>query len=333
MSDEHNLFGETTEALFRRFNEPVVTIESIKKWLSSFDDEDKFAALLLLSHIEYHSQPRVMRETRLVHEQLLERLSMGRFDVKTFQDIDFSREFTCKSGDVVSFIYRKSNLIPNKNFKTFDQLIRETVNNPDMFKNRALVILDDYIGTGSQFIFHFIGENSEDARVINSYRKTYLVSYIIHEKALQNFRLLFDGKVEQFIMAEKEQFPDFDFTPEEETIRRNLTNLDWNKIELVYLEIEKPLMSLDNKTLNDNEKRQIDRLLNKYKQEGYSGTSYLLGHHTFFFGAPNSLPRILWPLFNRVEDFSYTATPRPVDLNEDVIGYAIDNIDNEAGTQ
>ena len=258
---------------------------------------------------------------------------MSRFDVKTFQDIDFSREFTCKSGDVVSFIYRKSNLIPNKNFKTFDQLIRETVNSTDMFKNRALVILDDYIGTGSQFIFHFIGENNEDARVINSYRKTYLVSYVIHEKALQNFRLLFDGQVERFIMAEKEQFPDFDFTPEEETIRRNLTNLDWKKIELVYLEIEKPLTSLDNKTLNDNEKRQINRLLNKYKQEGYSGTSYLLGHHTFFFGAPNSLPRILWPLFNRVEDFSYTDTPRPADLNEDVIGYAIGNIDNEAGAQ
>jgi len=33
-------------------------------------------------------------------------------------------------------------------------------------------------------------------------------------------------------------------------------------------------------------------------------TSYLGSHHTFFYGAPNSLPRDLYPLFSRVEDYS-----------------------------
>jgi len=312
------------QELFERFNEPVVTLESIRKWLFRFDQEDREAALLLLQSIEYHSQPRIRRETRLLHEKLVERLSQSNFDTKTFHDVDFSREFTCKSGDVVCYIYRKSNLVPAIDFKTFDLLTRETAENPDSFTQRALVILDDYIGTGSQFIFEFIGRSDDDVRVVNSYRKTYLVCYVINERALQNFRLLADGKIDEIIRAEEEQFPDTDFSQDEDHFRQTLSRLEWRNIELVYLVEEQSLLSPANKTLSDGEKKSIERLLAKYTHEGYAGTSYLLGHHAFFFGAPNSLPEILWPLSNRVEDFSIYRD-KPQGITEEIIGYRVDD--------
>jgi hypothetical protein len=316
-------FDDPIQGVFERFNEPVVPLEAIRKWLARFEDEDRAAALLLLENIEYHTQPRVRRETQLLHQKLVVRLAESHFDVKTFHDVDFSREFTCKSGDVVSFIYRKSNLIPAIDFKTFDLLTRETAENPDRFTNRALVILDDYIGTGSQFIFEFIGNSDEDVRVVNSYRKVYLVCYVINEKALQNFRLLANGQIDEIIRTEEDQFPDTDFSQDEEHFRQTLSRLNWRNIELVYLEEEQPLLSPGNMTLSDEEKKSIERLLTKHMHEGYAGTSYLLGHHAFFFGAPNSLPEILWPLFNRVEDFSIYAE-KPDGVSDDVVGFRID---------
>jgi hypothetical protein len=315
---------ETLQRIFERINEPLIPMRSIGKWLDGFRVEDRDTALLLLNNIEYHSQPRIKRETRALHQNLSTRLAESHFDVETFHDVDFSREFTCKSGDVVSYIYRKSNLIPSVDFKTFDLLTRETSEDPERFSNRALVILDDYIGTGSQFIFQFIGFSDEDVRVVNSYKKTYLVCYVIHEKALENFHLLKNGKIEEVIRTEQEQFPYDDLSQEIDYFRRALTSLDWNNLELVYLEEEKPLLSPDNKALSTEEKNRLDDFLKRYGHEGYSGTSYLLGHHTFFFGAPNSLPELLWPLFKRVEDLSIYPE-QPAGIGEIVTGYNIDD--------
>jgi hypothetical protein len=315
---------KTLRGIFGRINEPIIPMRSIRKWLNRFRVEDRDTALMLLNAVEYHSQPSVARETRSLHGKLANRLTESGFDTKTFLDIDFSREFTCKSGDVVSYIYRKSNLIPSVDFKTFDLLTKETAEAPERFGKRALVILDDYIGTGSQFIFQFIGSSDEDVRVVNSYKKTFLVCYVIHQKALDNFRLLKSGKIEEIIRIEREQFPYDDLSSRLDCFRRTLTALDWSKLELVYLEEEKPLLSPDNQTLNAEEKGRLSEFLKRYANEGYSGTSYLEGHHTFFFGAPNSLPELLWPLFKRIEDLSiYPEKPSGVD--ELVTGYYIDD--------
>lgn len=110
MTQESDHCRDAVDTLFRRFNEPVIAREDIERWLYGFDAADRPAALALLNRIEYHSQPRVTRETRELHQKLLGRLVWDGFDGKALEDVDFSREFTCKSGDVVSFIYRKSNL-------------------------------------------------------------------------------------------------------------------------------------------------------------------------------------------------------------------------------
>jgi len=238
---------------------------------------------------------------------LQQRLEADGFDHNTFRDVDFSREFTCKSGDVVSFIYRKANLIRSIDFKTFDQLAWQNEKCATLHNRRALVILDDYIGTGSQFIFQFIGKSRDDIAVVNNYRKTYLTSYIIHQSALQKFGLLKEGKTEQVIGIEQEQFPDVDFSTERESLRAALVSLDWDRIELVCLEVEQPLLSDANRRLTAEQKDDVRRLLEKYRHTGYSGTSYLGSCHTFFYGAPNALPEILWPLFKRFEDLSVYA--------------------------
>lgn len=324
MSERELQSEQTMREIFERFNEPVIPMESLRRWLDQFDSRDRETALLLLNSIEFHSQPRMRRETGLLHQKLCTRLSEDCFDIKDFQDVDFSREFTCKSGDVVSFIYRKSNLIPSVDFKTMDRLAIETSKNPMLFRDRALVILDDYIGTGSQFIFQFIGLSDEDIQVMNAYRKTYLVCYVIHERALQNFLLLSQGRIEEVVRIEEDQFPDIDLSDEAEIFGRNLGAVDWKKLELVYLEEEKPLLSPGNDTLSDDEKSRIQIFLSRHAHDGYSGTSYLLGHHTFFYGAPNSLPEILWPLFKRVEDLSIYPD-RPDGVGQVVTAYNIDD--------
>ncbi len=103
---DKSIYEGSLTKLYERFNEPVIPMKSIVKWLNGFEDEDKRTALKLLEAIEYHSQPRLVRETRLLHGKVQERLASDGFDEKTLADVDFSREFTCKSGDVVSYIYR-----------------------------------------------------------------------------------------------------------------------------------------------------------------------------------------------------------------------------------
>jgi len=312
--------------LFERFNEPVIPMASIEKWLGKFDETDRDVAFKLLEQIEVHTQPRLIRETKQLHERVKKRLKVKGFDAMNFSDVDFSREFTCKSGDVVSYLYRKSNLIPSAGFRTFDWLCCQTQIDPAQFGSRALIILDDYIGTGSQFIFQFIGRSIDDIRVMNSFRKVFLVCYIVHESALEKFWMLAEGKVEDVIKIEQEQFPEVDFTDEKDELERALRLLDWRNIELVYLDVDYPMLSDVNCSLGPEDKKDLARVIEKFRHEGYSGTDFLQGHHTFFYGAPNSLPEILWPLFRRVEDMSvYTkGTEKLVEETGEITRYDLD---------
>ena len=254
---------DAARRLFEKFNEPVIPMASIEKWLGRFEESDRPAAIKLLEQIEFHSQPRLIRETRMLHERVRKRLAAGGFDAEGLSDVDFSREFTCKSGDVVSYIYRRANLIPTADFRTFDELSRLTEKNHDDFSNRALIILDDYIGTGSQFLFHFIGRNEEDIRVVKSYKKLYLVCYIVHQSALEKFWMLADGMIDEVIERGQKDFPDIDFSEDFGLLRRLLSLPDWRNIELIYLDVDVPLLSDENKFLNDEDRKEIERLLEK----------------------------------------------------------------------
>jgi hypothetical protein len=302
--------------LCQRFNEPVIPAGHVQKWLRHFDAEDRAAALTLLEAVEYHTYPRLVRESQQLHAKVRRRLAADGFDAVKFQDVDFSREFTCKSGDLLSFIYRKANLIPSIDFKTFDELISEQRAQAHRFRNRALVLLDDYIGTGSQFIFQFVGQSPADLAVLNGYRRIYLACVVAHEQALKKFRLLQARRIRAVMTLEEEQFPQVDFRDQEQRLRAALRHLDWRKVHCLPLVEERPLLAPGASRLTAQQRRQIHQLVAKYQPGGYDGTSYLFGHHTFFHGAPNALPHMLLQFFKRVEDLSIYPADKVAGLEE-----------------
>jgi hypothetical protein len=313
----------SADALFERFNEPVIPRDRIIRWIDQFPEEDRPAARALLGKITFHSYPCLQRETRLLHALLRDNLDHDGFDGKDLKDVDFSREFTCKSGDIISYIYRKANSLPSVDFKTFDHLISTSGHRGS--RDRALVILDDYIGTGSQFIFQFIARSPDDIRVINGYKKVYLASIVAHESAYEKLELLQGGECRQVLSIEEAQFPDYDWSCEEEEVYESLCTVDWNRIRLVCGERERPLLSPENSFITDRERDLIRPFCAKYGGDSTLTTSYLAGHHAFFYGAPNSLPRVLFPLFSRVEDVSIYPTEHFIGVSTDVVDWTMDD--------
>jgi len=96
-----------------------------------------------------HSWARLLRECRRLHQRLCRDLAGDGFDVTGFRDIDFTRAFVCKSGDLIAYAYRKANRLPVTCFRSMDGLLAHP---PAERARRALVVLDDSIGTGSHLL-------------------------------------------------------------------------------------------------------------------------------------------------------------------------------------
>ena len=73
--------------------------------MDQFPVDDQPIAMRLLECMELHSWARMIRECRLPHQRLCVDLHNDGFDVDGFSDIDFTRAFTCKSGDLASYVY------------------------------------------------------------------------------------------------------------------------------------------------------------------------------------------------------------------------------------
>jgi hypothetical protein len=79
-------------------------------------------------------------------------------------------------------------------------------------------------------------------------------------------------------------------------------------------------------TLTPAEREALLRFLRAQQQANGAGTTeFLLGHHAFFYGAPNALAQLLLPLFKRIEDFSVYPRASQVGLPADILDYNIDN--------
>jgi hypothetical protein len=78
--------------------------------------------------------------------------------------------------------------------------------------------------------------------------------------------------------------------------------------------------------LSPGERQRLRAFLQRQQEaEGAGTTEFLLGHHSFFYGAPNALARVLLPLFKRIEDFSVYPRESQVGLPADLLDYDIDN--------
>jgi hypothetical protein len=121
------------------------------------------------------------------------------------------------------------------------------------------------------------------------------------------------------LSIEEAQFPDYDWAWEERNLQEALRRVDWGKLTVICVEREHPLLSPVNACMRGREREMIRQFLSRHGGDSTRTTSYLAGHHAFFYGAPNSLPKILFPLLSRVEDLSIYPTEHLIDVSADTV--------------
>ncbi|HSW86959.1 MAG TPA: hypothetical protein VLG49_05610 [Rhabdochlamydiaceae bacterium] len=300
----------------------------IEQWLEQFELQDREAASLLLEHIDYFTYPLMMEGLKTLHGQLLVKLKEDGFISNStiehhYESVDFSKTYVAKSGDLVSYFYRNANKIRSVSFKNLSDL-------PADKKDRALILLDDYIGTGTQFLYRAYAK--ENYQLFNEYKKVYLVVLVANTSAIKKFKKIKNGDY-QSLTQEFISFLKIEDEKAKQNIEQILRRVPSGKVELIYLIEEKSLVELDSET---REKIQI--LLDKYKFKGSLQTNFFdslslesYGHTAFFYSCPNNLPAILWnskliqtngspwvPIFKRIEDISIYDRSRNVPVEDHV---------------
>jgi hypothetical protein len=202
--------SQRPDQLTENWNEAEISRPSLQRWMDHLPNEDHAIALRLMECMEFHGYFRLVRECRQIHRNLCDDLAQRGFDTETYSDIDFTRAFTCKSGDVIAYIYRKANLIPVTSFHNVEALLADPRRNLE--QKRALVILDDYIGTGSQFLFQFVAREPAHCKLLNSYACLRLLAIVIHDDGKLKHHLLAKGAVEEVMTIEEQELTCIDFS-------------------------------------------------------------------------------------------------------------------------
>lgn len=119
----------------------------LDEWLDQFDVSDRRVALNLLCELEYVNRNRFVLMTKLLHQKLRSVLLAEGFvsenESHHFGNVDFISIYPAKSGELVSYWYRKVNGIRSALFHHAGDLLRDEQSKSD----KALIILDDYAGT------------------------------------------------------------------------------------------------------------------------------------------------------------------------------------------
>ena len=308
------------ERLAEAWNEEEITLAAIHRWVEQFSPEDHGTAIRLLECMELHSWARMIRECRLLHQRLCMDLQEDGFDVETLSDIHFTRAFVGKSGDLACYVYRKANRLSVNHFHTIDALLQCQQD----CSGRAIVILDDYIGTGSQFLFQFVARNRNHAALLSRYKRIRLASLVVHDDARVKWRLLQRRAIEEVMAIEEQQLVCVDFSAERIALTEVLALIDWRKAGLLAVQRDFPVTA--HPGLTPEERQAVRFFLQRQQRQDSAGTTeFLLGHHSFFYGAPNALAQVLLPLFKRVEDFTVYPKESLRGLPAEIIDYDIEN--------
>jgi hypothetical protein len=313
------------DQLAEAWNEAEISRPSLGRWMAQFEPAEQMIALRLLMCMQVHGWARLIRECRMLHQRLCSDLQEDGFDVERFSDIDFSRAFVCKSGDLIAYVYRKANRLPVTCFHNIEGL-REA--RPAGSRRRALVILDDYIGTGSQFLFTFVARHATNRELLARYARVRLAAIVVHDDARQKWKLLQRRDIEQVMAIEERQLNFVDFAPERSDLIAALASLDWRRCGLIAAARDFPVIAHPSLSVEERE-TMLGFLRAQHESSGGNAgtTEFLLGHLAFFYGAPNALARVLLPLFKRIEDFSIYPRESQVGLPADILDYDIDNPD------
>lgn len=298
--------------IYHQFDNEIISLSEIDQWLEQFDEEDREAALMLLSQIDYFSYKRLMKDLCPLHQKLLFKLVQDGFiehmeNEMEFQKVDFSKTFCAKSGDLMSYFYRNANKIRAVSFKNIGDLKEDTSDK----SNKALVIVDDYVGTGVQFLF--VNYAKSHHALFNEYKKIYFVVLVANIDAINRFEKIKSGDSLSFA---NDIIGFLNIQDKDEQLRtiEIAKRIPKEKLEIIYLHEETFLTS----TKDPQIVKQIMSVLDKYNLVRYLGGNFsTFGHTVFFYSCPNNMPEILWnsrslkrdgspwiPLFKRVEDLS-----------------------------
>jgi hypothetical protein len=130
--------------------------------------------------------------------------------------------------------------------------------------------------------------------------------------------------IEDVMAIEERQLECVDFSLERKALIQTLSRVDWRKAGLIAAQRDFPVMA--HPALTAEERITMRQFLNDCSCEEEAGTTeFLLGHHSFFYGAPNALARVLLPLFKRVEDFTIYPKESLRGLPAEIIDYDIEN--------
>jgi hypothetical protein len=205
-------------------------------------------------------------------------------------------------------------------FHTIDALLQRKQD----CSGRAIVILDDYIGTGSQFLFQFVARNRDHAALLSRYKRIRLASLVVHDDARVKWRLLQRRAIEEVMAIEEQQLVCVDFSAERIALTEVLALIDWRKAGLLAVQRDFPVTA--HPGLTPEERKAVRFFLQRQQRQDSAGTTeFLLGHHSFFYGAPNALAQVLLPLFKRVEDFTVYPKESLRGLPAEIIDYDIEN--------
>ena len=212
-------------------------------WLSQFEDQDRQTATELVDQVDYFSYERVCDDLKALHCKVIPLIE----DCQ----VVYSKAYVAKSGDIISYFYRTSNKIPSILFKNLSDPV-------DDKSNKVLVLLEDYVGTGTQFLYRVHAK--ENYELFNQYEKVYLATLVANTSAIGKFDHIRSGRYD--LLAD--EFISFLNRPKDEETRnamiQMLERIPLEKLELIYLYEEKPLSEI----LNPSVSCRISALIDKY---------------------------------------------------------------------
>ncbi len=318
------------DTLYHRFNEDFVGRDNINTWLDQFEIEDRSIALRLAELIDYWGYRRVHFGLQILHTKLKERLQHDGFIVNTdpehcYDQIDFSRTFCSKSGDLVCYFYRKANGIRSLEFTNLEALESQKTD----FSKCALVLLDDYVGTGCQF-FSFSYRRDHHA-LFNRYAKVYLGTLVANKRAIDTFYQMNRGNFDPLVKI-LYRLDESDEIEQIKQIRKTFDVVKPRQVQLVSVSEEVSLLAPESH-MGESEIIRVRSLLDKYISAPYcEGLFNIMSHSVFFFQCPNNVPQIFWdwdcrapdkpwrPLFPRVSDSSIYTEEGEVPHSQQVFG-------------
>jgi hypothetical protein len=117
---------------------------------------------------------------------------------------------------------------------------------------------------------------------------------VIHDDGKLKHHLLAKGAVEEVMTIEEQELTCIDFSKDRNQLISALGSVNWQNSALLGAQRDFPL--LDHPQLSTIERTSLVQFLARHDSHTEAGTTeFLLGHHTFFYGAPNALPRLLLP--------------------------------------